>query len=131
MKLVREHINFQRGLDPKAAMGSGVFYPRTFTNISEFINYIIMVLPIIFDGKIPDDILSKPETGILPSSYYRKIRIFMHNCGHQVMSNNGSIDIFREFLDYDDSIGEFLYWPELIKKELKKMGYVRDKLYDS
>lgn len=88
-------------------------------HINEFTEYIIIVLPYIFSGKIPDDILSKKEAGMLSASYYLKITKFLDKCGHQQSNGN---DLWR---GSDNTPSEFQFWPALIKKALENKGYVR------
>jgi hypothetical protein len=77
MKLIpeslEESLNFERGIDPKKSMMIGLSSPRRFKSIEEFVDYIIKAMPLIFGGKIPEDILSKGEEGIIPESYYSEI----------------------------------------------------------
>ena len=120
--------NFQRGLDPKEAMGTGVYSPRIFKTTKEFINYIMPVLPTIFGSKIPDDILSRKEAGMLPQSIYLTIRDFLKKCGHKTIDGTGNL--VNAFSNDDESTAGILtFWPGLIKTELEKLGYTRTNDY--
>lgn len=111
--IVRENINFERGLDPKRSIGIGLQSPRRFKSIDELVDYIIDALPIIFDGKIPDDILSKEENGMVPSSYYIKIIEFLNRVGHE--SPNGNYD--WTFIN-DPGVA---FWPILLINRLERI----------
>ena len=119
--LTNMRAQFVRGEDPKKSIGIGKNRQIDFKNPEEFTNYVIWVLPIIFGGKIPDDILSKNEQGMLPQSYYEKIRDFLDKMGH---TGNGE-KIFGDDSETPNNIS-FAYWPRFIRTELEKMGYQRD-----
>jgi hypothetical protein len=114
--IVRESINFERGLDPKKTVGIGLLAPRKFKNIKEFTDYVITVLPLIFDGKIPEDILSKKEAGMLPSSYYGEIAKFLTEIGHEMPNGNSDWEG-----PVENSPKEFEYWTTPIVQKLEQI----------
>lgn len=88
--------------------------------MDEFADYIIKVLPLIFNGKIPDDILSKHEWGVIPESYYEKIIDFINKIGYEIP---------REKEDDEESM-KFSYWPHYVVNKLEKiLGQKRWNLY--
>jgi len=121
MKIIKEHINFERGISPQKAMNVGIYTPRLFTSPAEFIRYIILVLPIIFDGKIPDDILSSArQNAALSDIGYTKIREFLIKYQHMCYNRQG------KKITFDKTVYEGFFdvsWPALIKLELLKMGF--------
>ena len=57
MQIVRESIKFTRGLDPKRAMGIGIFTPRPFYTIESAIKWLMPRIPFILNtSEIPEDI---------------------------------------------------------------------------
>ncbi len=51
--IVKEYLDFERGINPKKAMKVGLESPRRFESIEDFTHYIIAALPLIFGGRIP------------------------------------------------------------------------------
>jgi hypothetical protein len=120
-KLVKESISFERGKDPKKVLGIGIEAPRTFKTPDEFVDFLIEALPYIFNGKIPDDILSLSEIegGILPWSYYNQIIKFLERTKKTYINKYGEIDD-----DWDGCNLKFITsWPAEVKTELLKLGY--------
>jgi hypothetical protein len=117
-RTVYESLKFERGLNPKDAMKIGLWSPRTFNDENEFYDYVIYILPYIFDGKIPDDILSKDEDGILPQSYFEII-------------NNKLLDIDYEIDGRIIHPANGTSWPANIRARLEKMGYERAGGYEN
>ena len=115
-KKISESVNFERGIDPKKATGVGLAAPKRFQTIEEFTNHIIAALPLIFDGKIPEDILSKEEDGMLPESYYGKIAWWLSENGFEMP--NGIRDWEGK---YESSPPEFKYWTTPIVQKLEQM----------
>ena len=118
-------MTFKQHMKPKDAMGIGLLYPREFTNIHELVDYIMIMLPNIFDGKIPDDILSKKEAGVLPESYYEQIEKFLCDAGHTMIC--GTTIRFKNVTKFDTEIMpvDFVKWPSYVREELIKKGYKR------
>ncbi len=87
MGIVREHINFERGVDPKKILGIGIFSNKNFTNYEEAGLYIIKHLKIILGKKfIPKDIISVPKNGPadefswgFKDEYYFKLQEYIDN----------------------------------------------------
>lgn len=124
--VVRESVNFERGIDPKRSTSIGLEAPRRFKNIQEFTDFIIAALPLIFGGKIPEDILSKHENGMLPESYYGKIAYWLSERGFEMSDGNS---------DWESEISrvpeEFAYWTTPIVKRLEQiLGQKRWSEYD-
>lgn len=115
-KFIKESINFERGLEPKTAAGIGILAPRKFKTIEEFTDYIIMALPIIFNGKIPEDILSKEESGMLPEKYYGKISWWLTENGFEMPNGNNDWEG-----PIDNVPNEFTYWTTPIVQRLEQM----------
>lgn len=112
---IEESQHFERGVDPKKSIRVGLRAPRRFETIDEFTDYIIAALPLIFDGKVPDDILSREEDGMIPQSYYEKITDFLIEIGHEMP--NGSSD-----WGYGESAGkDFDSWPAFVVARLEVM----------
>jgi hypothetical protein len=124
--IVRESINFERGVDPKKTVGIGLEAPKRFTNIEEFSNHVIAALPLIFGGKIPEDILSKKEGGQLPESYYGKIAWWLSERGFEMPNGNSDWEARPE-----NAPKEFAYWPTPLVQKLEQMlGQKRWSEYD-
>jgi hypothetical protein len=119
-KGLKESINFERGLDPKKSMKTGKFAPRYFKTPEEFHDYIIKMLPEIFDGEIPDDILSKKDVGRIPQCYYKKIYNYLKE--QDILIANTNINPISEH-SLNQGYHEFYYWPQEIRKKLIKLGY--------
>ena len=115
-KLVRESLNFERGLNPKKSIGIGLEAPRRFKTIEEFTDFIIMALPLIFNGKMPEDILSKKERGVLPMSYYDKIAKWLTDIGHEMPNGNSNWKSKIEIVDK-----EFRFWTTPIARKLEEI----------
>lgn len=125
-KFLQESINFERGLEPKTAAGIGLLAPRKFKTIEEFTDYIITALPVIFNGKIPEDILSKEEPGMLPEKYYGKIAWWLSENGFEMPNGNNEWEG-----PIDNSPREFAYWTTSIVQRLEQMlGQKRWSEYD-
>ena len=114
--IVRESINFERGLEPKTAAGIGLLAPRKFQSIEEFTDYVITALPVIFNGKIPEDILSKEESGMLPEKYYGQIANFLTEIGHEMPNGNSDWETH-----VDNCPEYFKFWPTVIKDRLEQI----------
>jgi hypothetical protein len=113
---VSEGMDFERGVEPKKAAGVGLSAPRRFKTIEEFTNHIIAALPLIFDGKIPEDILSKKEGGMLPESYYGKIAWWLSENGFEMPNGN------TDWEAHPDSAPEgFKYWSTPIVERLEQI----------
>lgn len=112
MKLIREHINekFEEQSDPIQDMGIGIFAKRNFEEQSEFLEFLIKVLPIILKmPNIPFDILY--GVGALKDHYYNVIRDYFDKYGttFQGIKINGRSRVY--------------WWPELLRTELLKRGF--------
>lgn len=110
---VLESINFERGMEPKKAMKVGLKSPRKFENIEDFTHYILAALPLIFGGRIPHDILSSKENGIIPQSYFDKICFWLSDKGFQMPNGNS------DWANTENTDPDFIHWPEPIIKELE------------
>ena len=119
--LVRESISFKRGQDPKEMLGIGLHLPYTFRKIEELLDFVIKALPDMFDGKIPDDILSKDPKGILPIEYFNKI------CFNLKKYNKTYIDDAdgEKNDDWQISSPVFSGWVFDLREKLREMGYKR------
>lgn len=115
-KFIRESINFERGLEPKTATGIGILSPRKFKTIEEFTDYVITALPIIFNGKIPEDILSKKESGMLPEKYYGAIANFLTEIGHEMPNGNSDWET-----NVNDCPEDFKFWTTPVKERLEQI----------
>ena len=117
--LFKEHISFQRGLDPKVTLGIGEWNaPYIFTNNGEFISFLITFLPIILEQDIPEDILSKSNGETIPWDYYNKIVKFL------IKTNKTYINCGRiESNDWTHAGPEDGNWPKELRKKLIDMGY--------
>ena len=55
--IVRENINFERGIDPKEMLGVGIYTVHEFHSAVEATDYMIKILPILLHQKeIPKDL---------------------------------------------------------------------------
>ena len=71
MGIVREHINFERGIDPKKSIGLGIFSRKKFINNDEAIDYMVNHLTTILDKKaIPRDIIRTKDETWFNDKYY-------------------------------------------------------------
>jgi len=113
---ISESVNFERGIDPKKSIGIGLESPKRFHNIEEFTNHIIAALPLIFGGKIPEDILSRQEDGMLPNTYYGKIAWWLTENGFEMP--NGDSDWEAGPANVSK---EFSYWPTSIVERLEQI----------
>ena len=117
--LVKEHISFQRGLDPKDQLGIGLYGPHEFTSMEEFIKFLLLALPDIFEGEIPKDILTKRPRGILPDEYYQQICKYLKRYNKTYRDRAGSI---RE--DFEQTGFSFIQgWTRELRDKLEEMGY--------
>jgi hypothetical protein len=115
-KFLKESQNFERGVDPKKSAGIGLSSPKRFQTIEEFTNHIIAALPLIFDGKIPEDILSKKEGGMLPETYYGKIAWWLAEKGFEMPNGNSEWEG-----PIDNAPKDFAYWTTPIVQKLEQM----------
>ena len=107
MNIIREHINFERGVNPKKSLGIGIFSNKYFTNYEEAGLYIINHLEIILDKKsIPNNIISidLPEakdifSGGFKEEYYFKLQEYIDNYIKNFDENDREITI-RFIYDY-------------------------------
>ena len=79
MKLVKETISFQRYRDPKEALGLDPLAPQSFSSEEEHAKYLVDILPIIFKGEIPKNILFNPAHVMIQTEYYLRIQHFLNN----------------------------------------------------
>jgi hypothetical protein len=112
--LVKESISFERGGDPKSILGIGYDNPRVFKSADEFIDFLIKVLPILFNGKIPDDIISRHGKGTINWNYYEKILEFLRNTNKTYIDYSGQISNEWRVSDY--------LWQDKLKRKLLDMG---------
>jgi len=115
-KKITESVNFERGIDPKKSIGIGLESPKRFHNIEEFTNHIIAALPLIFGGKIPEDILSRQEDGMLPNTYYGKIVWWLTENGFEMPNGNSDWEAGPANVPK-----EFSYWPTSIVERLEQI----------
>ena len=115
-KMINE---FQRGSDPKSALGIGIHAPRIFPSEKELIDYIIIALPDMFGEKIPKDILSRPGGGIIPWAYYNIIIDFLEENNQMYINWKG-----EKKSDWG-SVGNsnFTFWPQDLRDRLRNLGY--------
>ena len=108
MKLVREHIEFERGLEPKKAMKLGIYTKRNFNSREELADFILNFLPAILQlPEIPEDILGRAGTNkIINYPYFLKIKNFIDSTEKTV----------------NNRIGD-RYPTLLLAQKLKKMGF--------
>ena len=114
--VIGESLNFERGIDPKKTIGIGLEAPKRFKTIEEFTDHVIAALPLIFGGKMPKDILSKKEGGMLPEKYYGQIAYWLSEKGFEMPNGNndweGHIDMAPK---------EFAYWTTPLVQKLEQM----------
>jgi hypothetical protein len=115
-KLIKESLNFERGIEPKKASKIGLTAPKRFKTIEEFTNHIITALPLIFDGKIPEDILSSHESGMLPEKYYEKIAWWLTENGFEMPNGNNDWEG-----PIDNATAEFKFWSTPIVQKLEQI----------
>jgi hypothetical protein len=124
MKLVKEHINekFTEDSDPVADMGIGVTSPHTFTDVNEFIDYLVdAVIPYIYGGKIPNNILDYKAggPGSIPHKLFNNLINFFKKYNYK---SKGKME-YDDFSSSDGVAPTFEYWPEILKNKLKSKGY--------
>jgi hypothetical protein len=82
MKLIREHINkFERGLDPKEAMGIGSWDDiRDFDAMDDVLNWTIHNIPFILKTKeIPENIIYPTNSiSLFDEFYYSYLDDYFH-----------------------------------------------------
>jgi hypothetical protein len=115
-KGLKESLKFERGLDPKKAMNVGLWASKEFKTGDELVDYIVFMLPYIFDGKIPEDIIDSKNTVGINYRYYIMIRNTLHKYNHKISGVN------KNPFDPKDKPYEF-EWPGRLRKRLIEMGY--------
>mgnify|MGYP001619173958 CR=1 FL=1 len=111
MKLIKEHINFERGLDPKEAMSIGEYSSRNFNTPEEFAKFVYNNLK-KFTGYEP----SSKYLNIHPGSnvyfgnnvFFTVLKTYMIKCNHTI--DGYPINDYNNMKD----------WHEIFK-ELKKL----------
>ena len=120
MKLVREYINekFTEDSDPVKDMGIGVTGSQIFSDVDEFTNYLVdAVIPYIYGGKIPEDILKNVENGrIISIELYEKLVDFLEKHKYKMKDNS-------EVYVYPSMPSSFTRWLYKLKNKLKARGY--------
>jgi hypothetical protein len=119
-KIYESLLEFERGKDPKEMLGIGEdFAPEVFYKCDVFINYLLKILPHIFGGAIPNDIISS-GWGIINQEYFIKISKYLRE--HNKKFFNKKYDAPSDI--WEDGDGhEFLSWPGALRPKLIKMGY--------
>jgi hypothetical protein len=70
---------FSEDSDPIHDMGIGVFAKHNFKTEQEILNWFWLVLPVIFGGKIPEDIIyNTVDPGFLKEKYWDKYLNYLH-----------------------------------------------------
>lgn len=113
---ISESVNFERGIDPKKSAKIGLTSPKRFKTIEEFTDHVMAALPLIFGGKIPEDILSKREGGMLPESYYGKIAWWLTENGFEMPNGNNDWEG-----PIDNAPKGFAFWTTPITQRLEQM----------
>jgi hypothetical protein len=122
MGIVREHINFERGVDPKKILGIGIFSNKDFANYEEAGLYIIKYLKIILGKKsIPKDIIKTNDETWFLDEYYFKIQEYIDNYLINFSENDREMTM-RFIHDYLEDAG---YSKGIIKENLK-LDFERD-----
>ena len=129
MNIVRENINFERGVDPKKILGIGIFSNKYFANYEEAGLYIIEHLKIILGKKsIPKNIISIPKNEPtdefswgFKEEYYFKIQEYIDNYIKNFSENDRETTI-KFIYDYLVDVG---YPKEKIEENLK-LDFERD-----
>jgi hypothetical protein len=117
-KIVRESISFERGKDPKEALGIGIFSPKNFNTYDDAGNFIIEhIEEILRKKKVPKNLIKTgDETWFLDEYYdilYDYIKKYMTNFGdrerdyilnyiHDFFKHIGFSKGYKEY-DYEDS----------------------------
>ena len=116
---INESLSFERGLDPKDMLGiGGDWSPKVFKNMREFIPYLIKILPHIFGGYIPNDIINSTD-GIIRNKYFHIISKYLKEHNKKFLYSGERISD-----DWETGDGkEFVSWPDSLKSKLLKMGY--------
>ena len=128
MKLVRESLlEFHQTGDPLGSLDLGF----KFHTVEELADFIMSVLPEIFNGKIPDDILINSEG--MPNKfikikgiYYDKIINFLNSINLKLVSDdNGKIDYNIGYLNISKDINGNYWknWYNIIIGILLNMGF--------
>jgi hypothetical protein len=125
MKLVKEHIIFEKfteDSDPIRDLGIGVCGAHAFNDVDEFVDYVIeIVLPYLYDGSIPEDILYKSPKGIIHQAYFDNLVIFFHE--HEYVSVDKKGNIYNDFRISSGCAPKFINWVLILKEKLLKLGY--------
>jgi hypothetical protein len=116
--LVREYISFERGKDPKSALGIGIHYPRTFKSKKELVDYLLIAIPEIFDGEIPEDIVCRDEY-IIGDVYFHMICDFLEEHKMTFLHNDGGKSNNWKYSDAKS----VEWWPLELKKRLLELGF--------
>jgi hypothetical protein len=121
---IKESVNekFIEDSDPIHDLGIGVFAPKVFKTQEQLVEYVInIMLPYLYNGKIPKDILVKKkgkEKGIIPYEVYNKICDVLQKCKHKMK-------LFENYYtDFKHCTGIFSGWVYTLRKYLINMGYI-------
>jgi hypothetical protein len=108
---INESLKFERGQKPIKAMGIGVDRKKDFDTMKEFIDYLILKIPVILKtNEIPKDIINQQGHNIRtePINYFKNIKNYINNS--EIKVNGNEI--------------ETLYnWTRNLKEKLIQMGF--------
>ncbi len=105
MKLVKEHINFERGLDPKKAMETGLYSTRAFDNSDDAVEFLMNNLPAILGKKnIPVNIINTEDRTWFRIEYYSILHDYIEK--HIKLPDRMQVDyIIGKLHDYLKAVG--------------------------
>lgn len=110
--IIKEVLNFERGIDPKKSMNVGLFIKRDFNNLNEAIDWIYNHLSAILKiDKIPEDIIMGEKRNT------SKIHTYLYFKEKYIYKIEDYID---KYLTIND---KKIDWIELLWKKLSNAGF--------
>lgn len=114
---VNETLKFERGLNPKVALGLGPD-PR---DPAKFLPFVIKTMPRIFtDGKIPEDIIDS-RGQYIPNSYVPMISEYLEELLRSLNINPKEAGAHYDYIDTTRILG-YNIW-DYLRSELRMAGF--------
>jgi hypothetical protein len=118
-KFINEMQHFERGTPPLKSMEIGIFSHRDFDNIEDAVSFLISVLPTIFGGKIPENLLmgglgigQSEASARYPCSYWNM------DCDYRKM-----IDYIDDYITINNKNPKYTDFHKLLFLRLAQKGY--------